>query len=46
MCIVLMNGDLIDGTGKLVKHATVVIEGSTIVAAGKTAEVMATPANS
>lgn len=39
MCIVLMNGDLIDGTGKLVKHAAVVIEGSTIVAAGKTAEV-------
>jgi imidazolonepropionase-like amidohydrolase len=39
MYIVLTNGDLIDGTGRRFKPATVVIEGSTIVAAGPAPDV-------
>lgn len=39
MALVLKNGDLIDGTGKVVKNAVVVIEGSTITAVGKAQEV-------
>jgi imidazolonepropionase-like amidohydrolase len=39
MGLVLKNGNLIDGTGKLVKDAVVVTEGPTIVAAGPAAEV-------
>ena len=39
MSIVLKNGDLIDGTGRLVKDAVVVIDGSTITATGPAAEV-------
>lgn len=43
MGIVLKNGNLIDGTGKLVKNAIVVIENSTIAAAGKVEEVRIPP---
>jgi imidazolonepropionase-like amidohydrolase len=39
MGLVLKNGNLIDGTGKVVKDAVVVIEGSTIVAASPAGEV-------
>ena len=39
MTLVLKNGNLIDGTGKVVRDAVVVIEGSTITAAGPAAEV-------
>jgi imidazolonepropionase-like amidohydrolase len=39
MALVLQNGNLIDGTGKVVKDAVVVIEGNTIAAVGKAGEV-------
>jgi imidazolonepropionase-like amidohydrolase len=39
MGLVLKNGNLIDGTGKVVKDAVVVVEGSTITAAGSAGEV-------
>jgi imidazolonepropionase-like amidohydrolase len=39
MGLVLKSGNLIDGTGKMIKDAVVVTEGSTIVTAGPTEEV-------
>ena len=43
MCIVLCNGTLIDGTGKVQSDATVVIDGATISAVGETAQVEIPP---
>lgn len=43
MGIVLKNGNLIDGAGKVVKNAAVVIQNSMITAAGKAVEVKVSP---